>query len=1326
MQMLQLLAVEFAFVTYFQVSRCDVHHGNIGMSSPTTKVVRECSMRGVCGHRGAMHQTCPYHGPPLRIVEKHRQTLASLCPHLFQGGNEEFCCDEKQVVLLDAQMTLPRQFLARCPSCLTNFVQLWCDFTCSPNQANFVRVISSTNDLYLVENKTRYVTEVAYYVRDSYVDELFQSCRNVRAVGTDYALSFMCGVSITECDMSRWFTFLGTYNDDIGVPFHITFIPTSSFAESTQHEQVNISNARAVDINPPATRVFLCSEAAHPNGSPCSCQDCPQSCVAETPFPFITQEECQIASFDCMLILSLFGFGGLCFAVLFFAIMHYSLKRNQDGDLSDFKPAAGTLDDTDLGTIDTLGSWIESQLELVCAHYGQLCVKHPLAVFLFGTLVAVVCSSGMLFVRFTTDPVELWSSWTSRARGEKYFFDNEFGPFYRMEQLIAYPRDQSFWPHENQSDLFELGFYGPALRKTFLQEVAELQEAVTNLIAVTEDGTRVTLTDVCYKPMIPDNHNCAIMTVFNYFQNNMTLLNLTSIDEWSGSQFDYLDHIVTCAQNPYQTITRLGIPCLSAFGVPIQPYVVLGEFNSSNQWDSARGIVITILLNNHITAVENKYAAAWEKVFALYLRNISHQNYAISFIAERSIQDEIDRESQSDVFTILISYIFMFAYVAFALGQYQVTGNNLATLLVHSKIMLGVAGVMIVALSVTSSIGLYAFYGIPATTIVLEVQPFLVLAVGVDNIFIFVQAYQRAEEPLTEPLHLRISHISGEVIPSMLLSSLSECLCFFVGALSSMPAVKVFSLYAALAIFFNFFLQITCFLAIFILDVRREESGRPEVCCCRRITTVESVNNDGYMLCLFSNYYAPFLLSKYVRIIVIFLFAGWLSSSFAVMGNIPLGFDQKMAVPEDSYVFSYFKSIDRFLSVGPPVYFIVKGDMEFNDPYEHNKICSGAGCATDSLGAQIAHAARWSNRSYIAYPAMNWLDDYFDWLQPFGDPPCCRMYPNGTFCSSTENSESCIPCNVEFLNGRPRSDLFYDHLTHFFSNNPSIKCAKGGHAAYGSAVKLSRRGRILSSHFMTYHTVLKTSSDFINAMTSARRIAANITAMLNKDRDGRCPIEVFPYSIFYVFYEQYMTIVMDACIQLILSLVAIFAVTTILLGLDPWSAFIIDLTISCVLFNLIGLMYWWSIDFNAVSVVNLVMTVGISVEFCAHIVRSFALSAHRDRLMRARHSLASMGSSVLSGITLTKFGGILVLAFAHSQIFKVFYFRMFLGIVLIGAAHGLIFLPVLLSYIGPPMNKRKVIMKTRSESCCISDCGGTVAKTCLTKHCDPSPLADVF
>ena len=64
---------------------------------------------------------------------------------------------------------------------------------------------------------------------------------------------------------------------------------------------------------------------------------------------------------------------------------------------------------------------------------------------------------------------------------------------------------------------------------------------------------------------------------------------------------------------------------------------------------------------------------------------------------------------------------------------------------IDSKIVLGLSGVLVVIVSVTTSIGLYSFMGVPLSLIIIEVIPFLVLAVGVDNIFILVQTYQVAK-----------------------------------------------------------------------------------------------------------------------------------------------------------------------------------------------------------------------------------------------------------------------------------------------------------------------------------------------------------------------------------------------------------------------------------------------------------------------------------------------------------------------------------------------------------------------------------------------------
>ena len=59
---------------------------------------------------------------------------------------------------------------------------------------------------------------------------------------------------------------------------------------------------------------------------------------------------------------------------------------------------------------------------------------------------------------------------------------------------------------------------------------------------------------------------------------------------------------------------------------------------------------------------------------------------------------------------------------------------------------------------------------------------------------------------------------------------------------------------------------------------------------------------------------------------------------------------------------------------------------------------------------------------------------------------------------------------------------------------------------------------------MGFHTIARTSSDFIGCLRMANEIATNISKVTQAD--------VFPYSVFYVFYEQYLTIVHDTAFNL--------------------------------------------------------------------------------------------------------------------------------------------------------------------------------------------------
>ena len=181
--------------------------------------------------------------------------------------------------------------------------------------------------------------------------------------------------------------------------------------------------------------------------------------------------------------------------------------------------------------------------------------------------------------------------------------------------------------------------------------------------------------------------------------------------------------------------------------------------------------------------------------------------------------------------------------------------------------MLGLFGIALVILSVSSSVGFFSILGVRATLIIAEVIPFLVLAVGVDNVFILVHEMDRqnmlhgpnaanmstfgattplfpsqarnrgqfdpsqsnddsvdaASVPLDLSVEERVARTLAKMGPSILLSTVTEMVAFVLGAVVPMPAVRNFALYAAGSVFLNAILQVTVFVSAMTLDQRRIE-----------------------------------------------------------------------------------------------------------------------------------------------------------------------------------------------------------------------------------------------------------------------------------------------------------------------------------------------------------------------------------------------------------------------------------------------------------------------------------------------------------------------
>ena len=131
--------------------------------------------------------------------------------------------------------------------------------------------------------------------------------------------------------------------------------------------------------------------------------------------------------------------------------------------------------------------------------------------------------------------------------------------------------------------------------------------------------TTITLSDICFKPV---NDYCTIPSVLQYFQNSEANLDYVRSNVLLGTLGNWKSHVDYCLSDPASVnASDTFKPCLSQFGEPSLPDVVVGGYRAStpsyaSHYDNATALLVTFVFDEQLKQGEpSPEVAAWEKAW---------------------------------------------------------------------------------------------------------------------------------------------------------------------------------------------------------------------------------------------------------------------------------------------------------------------------------------------------------------------------------------------------------------------------------------------------------------------------------------------------------------------------------------------------------------------------------------------------------------------------------------------------------------------------------------------------------------------------------------
>lgn len=210
-------------------------------------------------------------------------------------------------------------------------------------------------------------------------------------------------------------------------------------------------------------------------------------------------------------------------------------------------------------------------------------------------------------------------------------------------------------------------------------------------------------------------------------------------------------------------------------------------------------------------------------------------------------------------------------------------------------------------------------------------------------------------------------------------------------------------------------------------------------------------------------------------------------------------------------------------------------------------------------------------------------------------------------------------------------------------------------------------------------TGISTSRFYIQGVTVTKPADQRKLVRELRDLAGDCSVPMIVYHPEFIYFDQHVAIIINAVQNLFVATTTMLIVALLLIP-NPLCALWVAFAIVSVIVGVTGFMTYWDVRLDAISMIHLIICTGLSVDFSAHISYAIVSSPKPKMNDKAVDALYLLGYPTVQAAVSTILG-VVALFVASSYIFRAF-FKIITLVILFGAVHGLIFIPVFLTLFG--------------------------------------------